>query len=117
MEAIVTGIDGHIYNVKDFDRALKFYSAFLGKEPTTLMEGAWAEYELPDGSAFAIGKHENYPWQPGYTILFAVPDVASAVEFVRSHGGKANDAGESPVCTMSFGEDSEGNQIVLHRRK
>ncbi|MHB8140077.1 MAG: VOC family protein [Vulcanimicrobiaceae bacterium] len=62
---------------------------------------------------FAIGKHEDFPWQPGYTIAFAVP----AVELVRSHGGKAADPGESPVCYMSFGEDTEGNQIVLHKRK
>ncbi len=114
---MVTGIDAHIYTVKDFDRALKFYREFLGKEPTTLMEGMWAEFDLPDGSAFAIGKHEDHPWQPGHVILFAVPDLNAAIEFVRSHGGKADAPGESPVCTMSFGEDPEGNQIVLHRRK
>lgn len=82
-----------------------------------MMEGAWAEFDLSDGSAFAIGKHENFPWQPGYTIMFAVPDMQAAVDFVRSHGGKAADPGESPVCHMSFGEDTEGNQLVLHRRK
>jgi predicted enzyme related to lactoylglutathione lyase len=114
---MVTGIDVHIYNVKDFDRALKFYRGLIEKEPETLREGTWAEWELPDGSAFAIGKHEDFPWQPGYTILFAVPDVNKAADYVRSHGGKAADPGESPVCYMSFGEDSEGNQIVLHRRK
>ena len=114
---MVTGIDGHIYNVKDFNRALKFYTGLIGSKPTTLMDGTWAEFELPDGSAFAIGKHENHPWQAGYTILFAVPDVKEAVEFVRANGGEAKDPGESPVCSMSFGEDTEGNQIVLHKRK
>jgi predicted enzyme related to lactoylglutathione lyase len=114
---MVTGIDAHIYNVKDFDRALAFYRGLLGQEPATLREGSWAEFELADGSAFALGKHENFPWQPGYTILFAVPDVAAAAELVRSLGGKAGDPGESPVCFMSFGEDTEGNAIVLHHRK
>jgi predicted enzyme related to lactoylglutathione lyase len=114
---MVTGIDTHIYNVKDFDRALAFYRALIEREPTTTMDGSWAEFELPDGSAFAIGKHEGHPWQPGYTVLFAVPDVPAAVELVRSLGGKAADPGESPVCFMSFGEDTEGNMIVLHRRK
>jgi predicted enzyme related to lactoylglutathione lyase len=114
---VVTGIDAHIYNVKDFDRALAFYKALLERDPTTLMPGTWAEFELPDGSAFAIGKHENHPWQPGYTILFAVPDVAAAAELVRKNGGRAKEPGESPVCYMSFGEDTEGNQIVLHQRK
>ena len=114
---MVTGIDAHIYTVKDFDRALGFYRKLLGREPATLMEGSWAEFELPDGSAFALGKHENFPWQPGYTILFAVPDVAEAVKLVQSLGGKAGDPHESPVCFMSFGEDTEGNMIVLHHRK
>lgn len=114
---MVTGIDAHVYNVKDFDRALEFYRGLLERDPATLRPGMWAEFELPDGSAFAIGKHENFPWQPGYSVLFAVPDVAAAADRVRSLGGTAADPGESPVCFMSFGEDTEGNQLVLHRRK
>jgi predicted enzyme related to lactoylglutathione lyase len=116
-EIMVTGIDVHIYNVKDFNRALQFYTGLIGKKPEILREGTWAEFELSDGSAFAIGKHENFPWQPGYTILFAVPDVKEAADYVNSHGGKAGDPGEGPVCYMSFGEDTEGNQLVLHKRK
>jgi predicted enzyme related to lactoylglutathione lyase len=114
---MVTGIDTQVYNVQDFDRALVFYKALLGREPATVMGSSWAEFELPDGSAFAIGKHENFPWQPGYMVMFAVPDVPEAVALVRSLGGKAAEPDESPVCYMSFGEDTEGNQIVLHRRK
>jgi predicted enzyme related to lactoylglutathione lyase len=116
-EFMVTGIDVHLYNMKDFDRGLAFYRALLGSEPTTLMPGAWAEFDLADGSSFAIGKHDDHPWQPGYDIMFAVPDVAAAVELVRSLGGKAGEPSESPVCHMAFGEDSEGNQLVLHHRK
>lgn len=114
---MVTGIDTHVYNVKDFDRALTFYKALIERDPATVHAGMWAEFELPDGSAFALGKHEDHPWQPGYTVMFAVPDVPAAVELVRKLGGKAGDPGESPVCYMSFGEDTEGNQLVLHRRK
>ena len=114
---MVTGIDSHVYNVKDFDRALAFYTALIGHEPATRHGDAWAEWDLGDGSAFAIGKHENFPWSPGYMLMFAVPDVPEAVTLVRSLGGSAGDPDESPVCYMSFGEDTEGNQLVLHRRK
>jgi predicted enzyme related to lactoylglutathione lyase len=114
---MVTGIDVHLYNMKDFDRGLAFYRGLLGSEPTMLMPGAWAEFDLADGSSFAIGKHDDHPWQPGYDIMFAVPDVAAAVELVLSLGGKAGEPSESPVCHMAFGEDSEGNQLVLHHRK
>ena len=81
------------------------------------MPGTWAEFVLTDGSAFAIGKHDNHPWQAGDNIVFAVPDVSSAVESVRLLGGTAADPSESPVCYMAFGQDTEGNQLILHRRK
>ena len=50
-------------------------------------------------------------------VMFAVPDVAVASELVRKLGGTAQEPGESPVCYMSFAEDTEGNKLVLHRRK
>jgi predicted enzyme related to lactoylglutathione lyase len=114
---MVTGIDVHVYVVQDFERALAFYEALLGRDPSTLMPGMWAEFELPDGSAFAIGKHENFPWQPGYIVAFAVPEVGAAIDLVKTLGGKAEDPDETPVCYMSFAEDSEGNRIMLHQRK
>ncbi len=114
---MVTGIDVHVYVVQDFDRALAFYKGLIGHEPTTQMPGMWAEFELTDGSAFAIGKHESFPWQPGYVVAFAVPDVTEAIALVTSLGGKAGEQDETPVCFMSFGEDSEGNRLMLHHRK
>jgi predicted enzyme related to lactoylglutathione lyase len=113
---MVTGIDVHVYNVKDFDRALTFYTSLI-VEPATKLPGTWAEFDLADGSSFAIGKHESFPWQPGYNVAFAVPDLPAAIKLVRSLGGKAGEPDESPVCFMSFGEDTEGNQLLLHRRK
>ena len=50
-------------------------------------------------------------------VMFAVPDVPAAAELVRKLGGTAEEPGESPVCYMSFAEDTEGNKLVLHRRK
>jgi predicted enzyme related to lactoylglutathione lyase len=93
------------------------YRALFAHEPAVTMPGTWAEFEFPDGTAFAIGKHENHPWQSGNTIMFAVPDVAEAIALVRSLGGQAAEMGESPVCHMSFAQDTEGNQFILHHRK
>jgi predicted enzyme related to lactoylglutathione lyase len=114
---MVIGIDTHVYTVKDFDRALAFYTGLIGHAPATSVAGGWAEWELADGSAFAIGKHPNFPFQVGNTVMFAVPDIDEAIALVTTLGGKAEPPGESPVCNMSFGEDTEGNEIVLHRRK
>ena len=117
---MITGIDTILYNVKDFDRALGFYTKLIG-EPTTLnrMDGGsgWAEFELADGTTFSIGKYPAYPWQAGYNIMFAVPDVPAASELVRSLGGTALEPTESPVCHTAMAEDTEGNQLILHQRK
>ena len=114
---MVTGIDVTLYAVKDFDRAVAFYTAFIGHEPAMAMPGAYAEYELADGATFALGKHPSEPWTSGYLVMLAVPDVGEAATLVRSLGGTATEPSESPVCHMSFAEDTEGNRLVLHRRK
>jgi predicted enzyme related to lactoylglutathione lyase len=114
---MITGIDVILYSVKDFARALAFYTALVGHAPATLIDGMWAEFELADGTTFGIGKDDSFAWQQGYLVMFAVPDVPAAVDLVRSLGGTVRDPDESPVCYMAFGEDTEGNRIVLHKRK
>ena len=49
--------------------------------------------------------------------MFAVPDIQQAVEYYRGRGVEIEGPEESPVCHMAFGEDSEGNNFILHQRK
>jgi hypothetical protein len=47
-----------------------------------------------------------------------VPDVAAAIERLRAKDRyQISDVIESPVCTMAFVNDDDGNALCLHRRK
>jgi predicted enzyme related to lactoylglutathione lyase len=115
----VTGIDLTGYMVKDTKRALRFYTDVLGIEPTTVYpDDKGAEFELPDGTTFGLwyGGTEM-PWQPSNGVLFAVDDLEAAVASVKAHGIEIAMQEESPICFMAMFADTEGNYVVLHKRK
>ncbi|MDQ6826935.1 MAG: VOC family protein [Candidatus Eremiobacteraeota bacterium] len=115
---VVKGIDIHTYFVKDLERARQFYLTVLG---LTNVDGKQYEFELPDGSTFGLYKPQPgdgvETWQRGFGIMFAVEDAYQAVIALRKRGVRISEALERPTCLMAFGEDSEGNQIIIHQRK
>lgn len=114
------GIDAVYYLVKDTARARKFYEEFLGFVPSHVAEGEWegAEYEMPTGQTFGIGKNGQAPWRPTGGMMLSVDDVAGAARRVSEGGGKVVMAPiETPVCHMAWCEDTEGNTFTLHHRK
>jgi predicted enzyme related to lactoylglutathione lyase len=118
MAIAVTGIDIHTYLVKDADRAIAFWRDTMGLDCTWAMPGMGAEFELPDGSSFGLWKMEDGSWMSGNGVMFAVPDVAAALAELKAKGVTVHDAiDETPMCTMAFAEDTEGNRFVLHKRK
>jgi len=115
------GLDALYYMVKDVDRARKFYEEGLGFKPTAVSDsGGWtgAEYEMPDGQTFGIGKGDGVPWRMCGGAMFSFDDVAAATARVREFGGQVHaDSFDTPVCVMSWCEDTEGNTFSLHHRK
>jgi predicted enzyme related to lactoylglutathione lyase len=115
------GIDAVYYMVKDVTRARRFYEEGLGFEPSFVSEsGEWVgvEYQLGTGQTFGLGRSAATPWRECGGAMIAVDDVAAATERVRQFGGKVHaDSFESPVCVMSWCEDTEGNTFALHHRK
>lgn len=114
----VTGIDASYYYAKNFDRAVSFYTTLIGSAPPMLVPGMFAEWEFAGGEAFGLYKGEEHRECNG--VMFAVPDVAAAVEVLRARGVHFDGDGtieETPVCHMAFGRDSEGNGFILHKRK
>ena len=113
----ITGIDIHAYFVKDAKRAVAFYRDVLGLVPDEESEQG-AEFTLADGSTFGVWDPQGaMPWEKGLGVMFAVEDIDAAVESARSKGAKFGDVIETSLCRMSVGEDSEGNQVILHKRK
>ncbi|MEO6835697.1 MAG: VOC family protein [Candidatus Tumulicola sp.] len=115
----VTGIDMTGYMAKDTARALAFYRNVLGLEPTTVYpEGAGAEYEFPDGTAFGLfNGGDQVPFRPGTGVMFAVDDFDAAVSAAKAQGAVITTQFESPVCFMAVTQDPEGNSLMIHKRK
>jgi len=115
----VTGLDLSGYMVKDTPRAVAFYRDVLGLEPTiTYPENAGAEFELADGTTFGLwNPGDMMPFQPASGLLFAVDDIDAAVDAVKARGINIVMQHESPVCWMAMIQDTEGNNVVLHKRK
>jgi predicted enzyme related to lactoylglutathione lyase len=114
----VNGIDASYYYAQDFDRAVSFYTALIGSPPPMVVPGMFAEWEFKGGEAFGLYKGEHYEHCDG--VMFAVDDVALAVKELRARGVHFADDGaieDTPVCHMAFGNDSEGNGFILHKRK
>lgn len=116
------GIDAIYYQVRDTARARRFYEEFLGFVPSQIAdgEGGWegAEYEMPTGQTFGIGKSAQAPWRPSGGMMLSVDDVALAAQRVTQGGGKVvMDTMDTPVCVMAWCEDTEGNTFSLHHRK
>ena len=113
---MIKGIDISAYLVRDAQAQIAFYRDVLGMTPTEIDDqGRGAEFTLADGSTFGVWKPED--GETGGAIMFAVDDAKKAVEHYRARGLQLSDLMESPVCFMSFGQDPEGNSIIIHQRK
>lgn len=116
----VTGIDATYYTVSDIDGLSAFYAALFGAQPSTSMPGRLAEWTFDDGNSFGLYKVEGAGEHVNGSAMFAVDDVAQAVDAAKARGVHFHDDGEitdTPVCHMAFGEDTEKNQFILHHRK
>lgn len=115
------GIDAVYYMVKDLARARKFWEDVVGFVPTYVSEsGDWqgAEYEMPTGQTFGIGKNGDVPWQQSGGMMLSVHDVAETAQRITEGGGTVVMAPmDTPVCIMAWCIDTEGNTFSLHHRK
>ncbi|MGC2130720.1 MAG: VOC family protein [Candidatus Aquilonibacter sp.] len=113
----VRGMDCVCYLTKDLSRARGFYEGVLGMIPATRGD-TWVEYEFTDGSTFALSKLPNGDWYQTGGAMFAVHDLHAVLERVRGVGAHVHsEAVETPVCTMVWCSDLEGNSFALHKRR
>jgi len=113
----ITGVDLFECLVSDPARSIAFYRDVLGMTPTEVDEnGRGAEFTLADGSTFGVWAGKDYGKTSGANTMFAVDDVNSAIEKMRERGATLSDPIKSSLCFMSFGEDPDGNGIVIHQR-
>jgi len=117
MSAKIVGIDLAGYIIGDADRSIAFYRDVLGMTPTEVSEGRGAEFTLSDGSTFGVWKLDEGQKTSGGAVMFAVEDAQAAVDEFRARGAKLSDPQETDICFMAFGDDPDGNTIIVHQRK
>jgi len=112
-----SGIDAVYYLAKDLDRAVAFYRDVLGLPVASTFPNG-VEFVLSDGSAFGVS-HMPGAWYPCGGAMFAVDDVAAAVERFRARGLEIYTHGvlEAPSCSVAWCADTEGNNFTVHKRK
>src|SRR3954452_6243450 len=118
--SLVTGVDFVAQLVQDFDRAVAFYAETLGLPRSVhVPERGFAEFETGNLTLSLIDPAKmGMEHRVGHnTIALQVDDVAAARAALESRGvGFHGEIFDSGVCHMTFFNDSEGNDLMLHHR-
>jgi predicted enzyme related to lactoylglutathione lyase len=104
--------------VQDMERAKQFYRDTLGMHSPD-WDAPWPEIETGNVSLYlidptAVGR--DFVPHTAHVAL-RVADVSEARRELEERGVAFDgDVRDSGVCHMAFLKDSEGNQLMLHRR-
>ena len=106
--------------VTDIKRARAFYEGVLGLKPTMEADrGLWVEYDIGSGT-FGIGCFGD-AWKPspdGTCVAFEVEDFDAELSRLESNGVViARGVTDTPICRFVIIADSDGNKILIHKRK
>ena len=118
----VTEIAFSCYPVTDMARARNFYEGVLGLKPTMIVGEPggmqWTEYDIGPGTlALGCGAPDWKPTETGCSVGLEMEDFDAAIAHLKANGVKFKmEAFPTPVCTMAFIYDTEGNLICVHKR-
>lgn len=110
----ITGLDLVGCTVSNVPASIEFYRDKIGMVPNMVHEQG-AEFIMADGNTFGV-------YNPGdgtpahMSIMFRVNDIHEAVKAFQSRGFKVSPPMDTTVCNMSFGQDPDGNNIIIHQR-
>jgi predicted enzyme related to lactoylglutathione lyase len=110
------------YPVTDMARARKFYEGVLGLKATMVVGEAggmqWTEYDIGPGTlSIGAGAPNWHPRPDGCSVGLEMEDFDAAIKELKEKGVKFNmEPFPTPVCTMAFISDPDGNTICIHKR-
>lgn len=111
------GLDVVFYTVKDMARARAFYEALFGMK-SSVESDYWVEYDLPDGTTFALAHDPQGGWKEGHGLMLGVADRAATAERAKQLGGSITERQfETAKCGAYECIDPEGNYLYFHQRK
>jgi catechol 2,3-dioxygenase-like lactoylglutathione lyase family enzyme len=104
------------YNVKDKDRALKFWEEVLGvKRIPSQVDGEHILWlQLPSGSMVHLVENSDAPSTPSHHGAFEVDDIDASQSHIRSLGVETTEIAVRHDGQRNFFlEDTEGNRIEI----
>ena len=107
------------YNVKDWERAKKFYRDTLGLPVAVEIDQAgWVEFGHPNQTHVAInlwrGPDAMPPTNGGATVTLGCDDTRAMVAKLRAKGVKCDDPDEIPgMVILATFYDPEGNRLQI----
>jgi catechol 2,3-dioxygenase-like lactoylglutathione lyase family enzyme len=118
---MIKGIDFVSIQVADMARAQAFYRDKLGLPPVHASGDGWAEFDLGPGPALTLldpkAFGDKFDEDGGGSFGLAIKDIEQVSAAMKAEGRAGMDMFESPGCHGAPISDSEGNAVVLHRRK
>jgi predicted enzyme related to lactoylglutathione lyase len=118
--SLVTGVDFVAQMAQDFDRAVAFYGETLGLPRSVHMpDRGFAEFETGNLTISLLDPAKmGMEFRRGTNPLaLHVDDVAAARATLESRGVEFHgDILDTGVCHMTFFNDPEGNDLMLHHR-
>lgn len=113
----LTGINHVTYNVKDKDKALKWWEEVLGiKQIPKQVDGDHLYWlQLPSGAMVHIIENAEGASQPSHHAAFEVEDIEAAEKALHDAGIET----ENPISTRNDGQramyirDPDGNRIEI----
>jgi predicted enzyme related to lactoylglutathione lyase len=115
--ATTSGMDFVMFQTKNMAVARAFYEGLFGWKASMEYEDFYVEYDLPDGTTFAIGRDPSAPFVAMGGIMFGVPDAAAARERAVALGAAHHKDYGGGSCTTAWCTDPDGNAFGLHERK
>lgn len=118
----ITDIAFTSYTVTNVPRARKFYEEILGLTATSVYEGegmAFIEYQIGSGyMSIGAGAEAFKPGPQGGVIALEVDDFDALVKKLKDSNVKfVMEAMDTGACRMALVEDTEGNRVMVHKRK
>ena len=107
------------YNVKDKDRALRFWVDVLGEKqiPSQVDAEHIIWLQLPSGTMVHLIENQNAPSVPSHHGAFEVDDIEATAETLRSQGVETTQINTRNDGQRSFNViDPDGNRVEICTR-
>lgn len=118
---MISGLDFVSIQVADMARAKAFYQDDLGLPPVAAEGAGWAEFDLGPGPALTLldpaAFGDRFDEDGGGSFGLAMTDIEAMTKAMEAQGRLSMPMFETEVCHGGPIQDSEGNGVVLHRRK